>query len=79
MTGPAITAPITLGTMERTLRILLVAAAILIFATATFFLGRVSAGSGPVSTKTPAVSTQLPASNNTGVCQQVGHFLSGGC
>jgi hypothetical protein len=79
MTGPAITAPLTLGSMERTVRILLVAAAILIFATAAFFLGRVSVGSSPVPTKAPAVSTRLPASDNSGVCQQVGHFLSGGC
>jgi hypothetical protein len=78
MTGPAITAPITLGAMGRTFRILLVAA-ILVLATAAFFVGRVSAGSSPVLTRAPAVSTQLPASNNSGVCQQVGHFLSGGC
>jgi hypothetical protein len=79
MTGPAITAPITLGAMGRTLRVLLVAAAILALATAAFFVGRVSVGSSPVLTKVPAVSTQLPVSDNTGVCQQVGHFLSGGC
>jgi hypothetical protein len=79
MTGPAITAPITLGSMERTLRIVLVAAAILVFATAAFFLGRVSVGSSPVPTKAPAASTRLPASHNTDFCQQVGHFLSGGC
>lgn len=79
MTGSAITAPVTLGSMERTLRILLVAAAILIFATAAFFLGRVSVGSSPVLTKVPAVSTLLPALNNTAICQQVGHLRSGGC
>jgi hypothetical protein len=78
MTGSAITAPITLGAMGRTLRVLLVAAAILL-ATATFFLGRVSVGSSPVLTKVPAVSTLLPALNNTAICQQVGHLRSGGC
>jgi hypothetical protein len=79
MTGPAITAPLTLGAMGRTLRVLLVAAAILALATAAFFVGRVSVSSSPVLTKVPVVSTQLPESNNTGICQQIGHFRSGGC
>jgi hypothetical protein len=81
MTSPSITAPIqqAQGT-GRALRLLLVTLAILVIATVTFVVGRVTAsGSSSAPVNAPAVSRQLPASNASGVCQQVGHYLSAGC
>ena len=61
-------------TMGRTLRALFVAMAVVVLLTVAFVVGRVTAGSGSAPAVTPAVSTHLPASNDAGVCQQVGHL-----
>jgi hypothetical protein len=81
MTSPSVTAPGPVLATGRALRILLVAAAILVLATAAFVLGRISSGSssGSVSPKVPAVSTQQPVSNDSGTCQQIRHHLVTEC
>ena len=81
MTSPSIAAliPSAQGT-GRALRLLLVTLAILVIATVTFVVGRVTAnGSSSAPANVPAVSRQMPASSDSGVCQQVGHYLSAGC
>jgi hypothetical protein len=81
MTSPSVTAPGQVLATGRALRILLVTVAILVLATAAFVLGRVSSGSstGSASPKVPAVSTHLPASNDSGTCQQIRHYLVTEC
>jgi hypothetical protein len=61
-------------TMGRTLRILFVTIAVVVLLTVAFVVGRVTAGSSSAPAITPAVSTHLLASNDTGVCGQVGHL-----
>ena len=60
-------------TMGRSLRILLVTAAILVLATVAFVVGRVTVSSSSTPAKAP-VSVQVPASNDTGTCQHVAHL-----
>jgi hypothetical protein len=81
MTSPSITAPLphAEGT-GRAFRLLLITLAILVVATVAFVVGRVTAsGSSPAPINAPAVSRQLTGSIDSGVCQQVGHFVSSGC
>jgi hypothetical protein len=78
MTISSTTLPLV-HTMGRSLRILLVTAAILVLATVAFILGRVTVNSSSTPAKVPAVVAHVPASNEPGICQQVGHFRSAGC
>jgi hypothetical protein len=65
-------------TMGRSLRILLVTALILVLATVAFVVGRATVSSSSTPARAP-VGVQAPASNDTGTCQQVGHFRLTAC
>ncbi len=79
MTISSPTVPTFVQTTGRSLRILLVTAAILVLVSVAFVIGRVTVGSGPAPTTPPAAKTFVPVSNDNGICQQVGHFRSAGC
>jgi hypothetical protein len=78
MTVHSSTVPTLVQTTGRALRILLVTAAILV-ASVAFVIGRVTVSSSPVPVTTPATSKLVPASNDNGICQQVGRLRSAGC
>ncbi len=79
VTTSAMTGPRPVQGIGRGLRILLVTVSIAALLSLAFVLGRVSVGSTSVPTRPPAVSTHVPASGETETCQQVGHYMSGGC
>ncbi len=60
-------------TMGRT-RVLLVTMAVVLLVTVAFVVGRVTASTSFAPAIAPAVSTHLAASNDNGVCGQVGHL-----
>jgi hypothetical protein len=78
MTISSTTDPTLVQTTGRALRILLVTAAILV-ASVAFVIGRVTVSSSQAPVTTPATSKLVPASNDNGICQQLGHLRSAGC
>jgi flagellar basal body-associated protein FliL len=66
--------------MGRSLWILLATAAVLVLVlvTAAFLVGRVTVSSSSTPAKTSA-GVQAPASNDTEICQHVGHFPLRAC
>ena len=79
MTVSSTTGPALVQTTGRALRILVVTAAILVLLSVAFVIGRVTVSSSPAPVTTPAVSRVVPASNDNGICQQVGRLRSAGC
>ena len=79
MTIPSSTVPAFVQTTGRTLRILLVTAAVLVLLSVAFVIGRVTVSSSPVPVTTPATGKLVPASYDNGICQQVGRLRSAGC
>jgi hypothetical protein len=79
MTVPSSTVPALLQATGRALRNLLVTVAILVLLSMAFVIGRVTVSSSPASVTTPATSKVVPASNDNGICQQVGRLRSAGC
>ena len=79
MTVPSSTVPALVQMTGRAMRVLLVTAAILVLFSVAFVIGRVTVTSGPAPVSTPATSKLVPASNDNGLCQQVGHLRSAGC
>jgi hypothetical protein len=79
MTVPSSTVPALFQTAGRSLRILLVTAAILFLVSVAFVIGRVTVSSNPVPAATQATSKIVPASSSGGICQQVGRLRSAGC
>ena len=77
MTYPSITLPAQ--ATGRALRVFIATLTVVLIATVAFMVGRVTTTSISTPTKAPVVSTQLPATNNTAICEQVGHFRSAGC
>ncbi len=65
-------------TMGRSLRIFLATAAILVLATVAFVVGRVTVSSSATPAAAP-VGVQVSASNDTGLCQHIGHFPLAAC
>jgi hypothetical protein len=79
MTVHSTIVPTFVQTTGRALRALLVTAAILILLSAAFVIGHVTVSSGSAPATTPSTSKLVPASNNNGICQQVGRLRSAGC
>jgi hypothetical protein len=79
MTVPSNTVSALVQTTGRSLRILLVTAAILVLLSAAFVIGRVTMSSSRAPITTPATSKIAPSSNDNEVCQQVGRLRSAGC
>jgi hypothetical protein len=79
MTVPSSMIPALVQTTGRALRTLLVTAAILVLLSVAFVIGRVTVSSSPAPVTTPATSKLVPASNDNGICQQVGRLRSAGC